>query len=108
MQCEAEIARLEGICAAATRRRAAEGLADLHAACEATRLAVPRLPEDAQAIIASQGLDVDGKVPSRSDGCCTAYLPRLDRAHRSEGERVQSRAGGAGSALQRHGRVDRH
>ncbi len=64
VQCEAEIARLEGIRTAATRRRAAERLADLRTACEATRLAVPPLPEDAQAIIAAEGPDLDGKVLS--------------------------------------------
>ena len=61
-QCEAEIARLKGIQAAAMRRKAAERLADLRAACEATRLTMPRLPEDAEDTIAAQGIDMDGKV----------------------------------------------
>ena len=63
-QCEAEVVRLEGIRAAGTRRRAAERLTDLRSACEATRLAVPRLPGDSDAIIAAQGPDVGGKVLS--------------------------------------------
>jgi hypothetical protein len=75
--------RLEGLRAAATRRKALERLEDLRAACEGTRLTVPRLPEDAEETIAAHGPDVDGKV-------CAQY-PSLDlksnldlHAHRRE------------------------
>ncbi len=106
VQCEAEIVRLEGIRAAATRRRTAERLADLRAACEATRLAVPPLPEDAEAVIAAQGPDVDGKVLSQPAGCCTAD------AYRSEQEFATAQVNDScfvqsdgGSTPQRGGRM---
>ena len=80
-QCEEEIARLEGIRAAATRRKASERLEVLRATCEGTRLTVPRLPEDAEETIAAQGPDVDGKVASGTPSCPEAKSwPR--HAHR--------------------------